>query len=86
MGMVCGRVTSPLEVVRELIGILGMEESVRITEVSSDYFKREYFAERPPSERLVNQKLTLRGLDVMRHWKHGFREYIGADYQGYLDV
>jgi len=84
--MVCGGVTSRLEVVQELVGILGMQNTVRITEVSSDHFKREYFAERPPSERLVNQKLDLRGLNVMRHWKVGLREYLGAAYQGYLDA
>ena len=61
-----------------------MQEDIQITEVSSDYFKREYFAERPSSERLSNQKLSLRGLNVMRHWREGLREYLGADYQGYL--
>ena len=83
--MVCGGETSRLEVLQELISLLGMQEDVRITEVSSDYFKHEYFAERPPSERLINQKLNLRGLNVMRHWKEGLREYLSADYQGYLD-
>lgn len=83
--MACGGVTSRLEVVQELVSLLGMQEDVSITEVSSDYFKREYFAERPSSERLVNQKLNLRGLNVMRHWKEGLREYLSADYQGYLD-
>lgn len=83
--MVCGGVTSRLEVVQELISILEMQGKVRITEVSSDYFKSEYFAERPPSERLINQKLNLRDLNIMRHWKVGLREYLSADYQGYLD-
>jgi len=83
--MVCGGVTSRLEVVQELVSIFGMQNTVRIIEVPSDYFKSEYFAERPPSERLVNQKLDLRGLNVMRHWKTGLREYLNADYQGYLN-
>lgn len=82
--MVCGGVTSRLEVVQELVSLLGMSEKVKITEVASDYFKREYFAERPPSERLVNQKLNLRGLNVMRHWKDGLKEYLAADYRDYL--
>jgi dTDP-4-dehydrorhamnose reductase len=82
--MVCGGVTSRLEVVQELVNLLGMSEKVKITEVASDYFKREYFAERPPSERLVNQKLNLRGLNVMRHWKDGLKEYLAADYRDYL--
>lgn len=82
--MVCEGATSRLEVLQELVSLLGMQEDIQITEVSSDYFKREYFAERPSSERLSNQKLSLRGLNVMRHWREGLREYLGADYQGYL--
>ena len=82
--MVCGGVTDRLEVVKELVGLLGMSGDVAITEVSSEYFKREYFAIRPPSERLLNQKLSIRGLDVMRHWKVSLKEYLQKDYQGYL--
>jgi dTDP-4-dehydrorhamnose reductase len=82
--MVCGGVTSRLEVVQELVNLLGMSEKVKITEVASDYFKREYFAERPPSERLINQKLNLRGLNAMRHWKDGLKEYLAADYRDFL--
>ena len=83
--VVCEGATSRLEVLQELVSLLGMQGDIRIIEVSSDYFKREYFAERPSSERLINQKLSLRGLNMMRHWKEGLREYLGADYQGYLD-
>jgi len=82
--MVCGGMTSRLEVVQEVVSILGLQEEVRITEVSSDYFRQEYFAQRPPSERLVNRKLDLRGLNVMRHWKSGLREYLDTSYRGYL--
>jgi len=82
--MVCGGVTGRLEVVKELVSLLGMSEDITITEVSSEYFKREYFALRPPSERLLNQKLSIRGLDVMRHWKISLKEYLQKDYQGYL--
>ena len=83
--MVCEGVTSRFEVLQELVSLLGMQDNLKITEVSSDHFKHEYFAERPPSERLINQKLNLRGLNVMRHWKDGLRDYLDADYQGYLD-
>jgi dTDP-4-dehydrorhamnose reductase len=84
--MVCGGVTDRLEVVKELVSLLGMTEDITITEVPSEYFKREYFALRPPSERLLNQKLSIRGLDVMRHWKISLKEYLQNDYQGYLSA
>jgi dTDP-4-dehydrorhamnose reductase len=82
--MVCEGVTSRLEVAEEIIAILGLRERVSITQVTSDYFKREYFAERPASERLVNKKLVLRGLNIMRNWKVALREYLANYYGNYL--
>ncbi len=82
---VCDGQTSRFEVAEELLKIIGKENSIKISSVSSDYFKDIYYAERPPSERLVNKKLNLRGVNKMRDWKISLREYIGEYYQGYLD-
>jgi dTDP-4-dehydrorhamnose reductase len=82
--MVCEGVTSRLGVAREMLEILGLEESVSITEVSSDFFADEYFAERPYSERLINRKLQLRGLYEMRDWRVSLREYLETYYDGFL--
>lgn len=82
--MVCGGVTSRLEVVREILNILGIEDEIKVTEVSSDYFKNEYFAERPASERLINQKLNMRNLNIMRNWKDGLKEYLNNEYHNFL--
>lgn len=82
--MVCGGATSRLEVAYMLINILGKEKEIEIQEVTSDFFKKEYFVERPSSERLVNVKLKLRNLDLMRDWKVTLQEYINNYYQGYL--
>ncbi|MGB3006813.1 MAG: sugar nucleotide-binding protein, partial [Chitinophagaceae bacterium] len=59
--MVCGGITGRLEVAEELVSLLGLQEAVKVTAVSSDHFKEIYFAARPPSERLVDKKLDLRG-------------------------
>jgi dTDP-4-dehydrorhamnose reductase len=83
--MVCGGLTSRLEVAKELIDLLGLSGSVTVTEVSSDYFAKEYFAERPASERLVNSKLNLRGANIMRDWRVALKEYLDSAYSGYLD-
>jgi len=83
--MVCDGATSRLEVAKELISILGLENSVKLNEVSSDHFKKEYFAARPDSERLINRKLSLRGLNRMRSWKLSLREYIEDYYEGFLE-
>jgi dTDP-4-dehydrorhamnose reductase len=84
--MACEGITSRLEVAREIIGLAGLERDVTITEVTSDYFKAEYFAERPPSERLINRRLNLRNLNTMRHWKVGLREYLEGYYGNYLET
>ena len=82
--MVCDGITSRLEVAQEIIGLLELRNTVNIVEVGSDYFNKEYFAERPPSERLINRRLDLRQLNSMRHWKIGLKEYIDLHYKNYL--
>ncbi len=83
--MVCGGTTGRYEVTLELIKVLGMENKIKITPVQSDYWSKEYFAERPDSERLINKKLDMRGLNIMRDWRICLEEYIKNYYQDYLD-
>jgi dTDP-4-dehydrorhamnose reductase len=82
--MVCGGVTSRYEVAQELLRILNLTDKVKITSVDSGYFSKEYFAERPPCERLVNKKLNIRNLNLMRDWKTALKEYIDKSYSNYL--
>lgn len=82
--MVCDGITSRLDVARELILILGLKNEIEINEVSSDFFKNEYFAPRPSSERLINYKLNLRGVNVMRDWKEALREYLEKYYKDHF--
>ncbi len=82
--MVCGGETSRLEVASEIVKVLGLEGEVHINAVSSDHFKSEYFAERPPCERLVNMKLNLRQLNYMRDWRVALREYLNDYYKSFL--
>ncbi|MGE0312101.1 MAG: NAD(P)-dependent oxidoreductase [Lautropia sp.] len=82
--MVCEGVTSRLEVAHELVSVLGLADRVRIRPVDSAYFSEEFFAPRPDSERLVNRKLALRGLNTMRDWRVALREYVQDAYRDYL--
>ncbi len=82
---VCGGQTSRFEVAQELIKLLGKEDKIKITPVSSDYFKDVYFADRPASERLLTKKLDIRGVNKMKDWKIALKEYLDNYYQGYLD-
>lgn len=82
--MVCGGVTSRLEVAQEIVQYLGLNEKIKITPVDSSYFSKEYFSVRPASERLVNRKLDLRGLNIMRDWRVALHEYLDRAYREYL--
>ena len=81
--MVCGGVTGRLEVAKEIVRLLGRHD-IAVEPVDSSFFSSEYFAERPPSERLINRKLDLRGLNIMRDWKLCLKEYLDDYYQGVL--
>lgn len=82
--MVCGGGTGRLEVARNLIELVDLDDEIMITSVSSDFFAKEYFAARPASERLIARKLSMRGLNVMRDWRVCLKEYLEDYYQGYL--
>lgn len=83
--MVCDGQTSRFEVAEELLNILSKQDSIKLTPVTSDFFKDIYFATRPISERLVNRKLNIRNLNLMRNWKDALNEYISNYYNSYLD-
>jgi len=82
--MVCDGETSRLEVAQEIIKILNLEGKVQINQVGSDYFKDKYYANRPPSERLINKKLCLREINIMRDWRIALKEYLNNYYMGYI--
>ncbi len=84
--MVCQGTTSRVDVARALVEELGLAEKVAVRPVSSDHFAKTYFAPRPDSERLINRRLALRGLDVMRPWREALVDYLKTDYQGYLPL
>lgn len=83
--LVCEGQTSRLEVAKYLVKSIGKENEIQISPVHSDHFKAEYYADRPKSERLLNKKLNIRGLNIMRDWRTALDEYIKKDYSGYLE-
>jgi dTDP-4-dehydrorhamnose reductase len=83
--MVCGGITGRFEVAQELVRLVGLQDTVKVNPVDSEYFKEVYFAARPASERLIDKKLDLRGVNIMRDWKVCLQEYISSYYKGYLE-
>jgi len=78
--MVCGSLTSRLEVAIKLVELLNLQDDIIINEVNSDYFSEKYFAERPDCERLINKRLDNLGLNIMRDWKVALDEYLNNYY------
>lgn len=74
--MVCNGDGSRYDVAEEILKVLNLENRIKLINVSSDYFKKEYFVPRPPSEKLINLKLTLKGLNEMREWRICLQEYL----------
>ncbi len=82
--LVCKGTTGRFEVAEKIISACSLSDKIMIEKVKSDYFKEEYFAVRPASERLINKKLQLRGLDEMRDWEVCLKEYLDKSYSNFL--
>lgn len=83
--MACAEPTSRYEVSVEILKIIKKIDKIKIKKVNSEYFLKEYFAPRPPSEILLNTKLKLRGLDLMGKWKTGLKKYIKSFYANLIN-
>ena len=82
--MVCSGSTTRLEVATELLKILGLRDKIKVTEVHSSYWEKNYHAPRPDCESLINKNLDMLGLNIMRDWKICLSEYIEDSYKNYL--
>lgn len=54
---------------------------IQIEKVDTNFFKNEYFALRPYSEKLHNQKLESLGRNYMRNWQEALIDYLTNDYK-----
>ena len=82
--IVCSGSTSRLEIAHELISFFDLNNDIKITEVDSDYFKKEYFVIRPKSEKMINKRLNDLDLNIMNDWKDSLIKYLTKYYSNYL--
>lgn len=82
--LVCEGMTGRLEVAETILSLCNLDKKIEIIKVTSDFFKKEYFVDRPASERLINKKLQLRGIDIMRNWEICLEEYLIKSYSKLL--
>jgi dTDP-4-dehydrorhamnose reductase len=67
---------SRYDVAVELVRLMGLDKEIEIKKVDSTYFKEQFFVPRPTSERLINAKLSNRGVNQMRNWRECLSEYV----------
>ena len=72
---VCDGGGSRADIARYLMKSLGRQD-IKITEVSSDYFKSSYYAPRPASEKMINKHLNDLGLKLTRDWHEAIDDYV----------
>ena len=82
--MACEGNSSRYEVAEEILKILNLKNSIKLTNVNSDYFSKVFFAKRPNSENLLNKELNKKGLNLMRPWRDTLKEYLEKSYSSYL--
>ena len=73
--MTCKGSCSRYDVAMEFLNAIELTDEVSIRVVDSDYFRKEYFAPRPHSEKLISMKLDARKINYMRDWKQCLKEY-----------
>jgi dTDP-4-dehydrorhamnose reductase len=71
----CDGGASRFDVTEVLIDALGLSSRVILKEKTSAYFKRDYFAPRPPSEQLRNVRLKRMAPQLTRSWQVCVQEY-----------
>jgi len=74
--MACEGSGSRYDVALEFIKLLGLEKEINIKIVDSGFFQSVYFAPRPYSEKLINFKLSARGINYMKDWKECLADYV----------
>ena len=67
---------SRVDVAKYLLECLGLSDQIKIKEVDSSYFAKNYFAKRPRSEKLLNIELKRVAPNLTRNWKICLKEYI----------
>lgn len=83
---VCKGNASRYDVAVEFVKLMGLQDKVKINQVDSDFWKEEYFAPRPASEKLLTVALDEVGMNVMRPWQVCLAEYVNKDYPEYFGI
>lgn len=68
----CSGAGSRYDVARFIISSLSLDDQIKVNKVNSDFFRKDYFAPRPRSEKLLNTKIP----GLIRDWHICLEEYL----------
>jgi dTDP-4-dehydrorhamnose reductase len=72
----CNGGCSRMDVAKQIVSGLELDKMIKLRIVGSDYFSKDYFAPRPPSEELSNSLIRSINTKLVRHWKTCLNEYL----------
>jgi len=78
--IVCSGEGTRYDVAKEILKILDRKD-IKLIPVTSRFFSKTYPAPRPRSEMMENLMLELRGMNTMRSWKEGLKEYLELNFK-----
>lgn len=81
--MVCKEPGTRFDVAQEIVRICNRPD-IEVQPVDSDFFMKEFFAQRPRIEILVNKNLEDLGINLMRPWREAIRDYITREFPDYI--
>lgn len=81
--MVCEGKGTRYDVAKEILSICNRPD-IKLTAVDSEFFKKEYFVPRPPSEVMVNEQLRKNGINRMRPWQISLQDYIENHFEDFI--
>ncbi|MBX4212065.1 sugar nucleotide-binding protein, partial [Candidatus Pacearchaeota archaeon] len=67
---------SRFDVAKAILEINGLESNISLNKVDSTHFKKDYYAPRPRSEKLINSNLKSLGINLSRDWRVCLEEYM----------
>lgn len=74
--MACEGEGSRYDVAACILEVLGLDSTIELVEVDSDFFADEFPSARPRSEIMQNLHLELQGLNTMRPWRTALTDYL----------
>jgi dTDP-4-dehydrorhamnose reductase len=78
--MACEGEGSRYDVAARILEVLGLTDEIELVEVDSEFFAKEFPANRPRSEIMQNLHLELQGLNTMRPWQIALGEYLERNF------